>query len=83
MLQHLLKLYRKILPVDLENNKTKLQEPIDPDLPINVCFKCIDNCLQYAANAETSFMQKQILQMVYYAISATGLYTEACKTWQK
>ena len=83
MLKHLLKWYGKISPRDLENNKTKLQEPIDPDLPIKVYFKCVDNCLQYAADAETPCPQKKILQTVYYVISATGLYTEARKTWHK
>ena len=46
-------------------------------------FKCVDDCLQYAADAETPFTQKQILQTVYYAISATSIYTKACKTWRK
>ena len=76
ILEHLIKTYGKISLVDLENNKARLQEPIDPDLPIDVYLKLVDDCFQYAADAETSFTQKQILQTVYYVISMTGLYTE-------
>ena len=75
MLEHLLKRYGKISLVDLENNKAKLQEPINPDFPIDVYFKRIDDCLQYAADAEIPFTQKKILQTLYYTISATGVYS--------
>ena len=64
MLQHLLKWFGKIYPVDLENNKTKLQEQIDLYLLSDVYFKQVDNCLQYTADTETSFTQKQLSQMV-------------------
>ena len=53
MLEHLPKRYGKKSP----NNKARLQQPINPDFPIDVHFKCVNNCLQYAADA-TPFMQK-------------------------
>ena len=55
MLEHLLKRYGKISPVDLEKNKAKLQEPIDPYLPIDVYFKSVDDYLQYTADAKMPF----------------------------
>ena len=66
-----------------KNNKARLQEPIDPDLPIDAHFKCVDDWFQYAGDSETPFTQKQSLQTFYFVTSETGLYTVACKTWRK
>jgi len=59
-------------------NKRKMDKPFDPSVPIYIYFKRIDECIQYATDAETMYMSEQILQTAYYAISLSNLYTDAC-----
>ena len=83
LMDHLLKRYGKITDGDLQLNKQRMNEPMDPSLPIDMYFKRIDDCMQYAADAETPYTEKQILQTVYHALSTSGLYNEACTKWRK
>ena len=62
-------------------NKRRMDEPLDPSIPIDVYFKRIDECLQFATDAGTAYTPEQILQTAYYAISSSNLYTDACKEW--
>jgi len=62
--------YGKITIVDLMTNRRKMDEPLDPSVPIDVYFKRIDECVQFATDAETAYTPEQILQTVYYAISS-------------
>ena len=55
-----------------------MDEPMDPSEPIDVYFKRIDKCIQFAADAETAYTSEQILQTAYYAISSSNIYTDAC-----
>jgi hypothetical protein len=48
LLDHLLDRYGKISSVDLKNNNTRMNEPIDSSQPIVIYFKRIDDGLQYA-----------------------------------
>ena len=83
LITHLLRRYGKISPGDLNRCNQRMTEPMDPSLPIDMFFKRIDGCIELAADAENPFSEKQILQAAFYAISSSGLYTEACKTWKK
>ena len=64
-------------------NKRKMDEPLDPVAPIDVYFKRIDECVQFATDAETAYTSEQILQTAYYAISSSNLYINACKKWKR
>ena len=85
MINHLLQHYIKITTLDLINNWRKKDEPMDSSQPINVYFKCIDECIQFAADAETGavYTPEQILQTTYYEISSSNIYTDACKEWRR
>ena len=83
LMDHLLKRYGKITDGDLQLNKERMNEPLDPSIPIDMYFKRLDDCMQYAADADTPYTEKQILQTAYHALSASGLYTEACSKWRK
>ena len=83
LITHLLRRYGKISPGDLNRCNQRMAEPMDPSLPIDVFFKRIDECIELAADAENPFSEKQILQSAFFSISATGLYTEACRLWKK
>ena len=83
LLDHLMQRYGKITPLAIKNNKTKMEEPLDTSQPIDVYFQRIDDCLQFAADAESPFSAQQTLETAYYALSASGLYTDGCKAWRK
>jgi hypothetical protein len=83
LLDHLIDRYGKITPADLETNKKRMNEPIDSTQTIDVFFKRIDDCIQYADDGEVPFTPEQILQTTYHAVSTSGHYNDACKIWRK
>ena len=83
MITHLLQQYGKLTLSDLMNNWRKMFEPMDTSEPIDVYFKCIDESVQFAADAETAYTPEQILQTACYAISSSNIYTDACKEWRR
>ena len=83
MITHLLQRYGKITTSDLMLNKQKMDAPLDPSVPIDVYFKQIDECVQFATDADTAYTPEQILQTAYYAVSSSNLYTDACKEWRR
>ena len=83
LLEHLMQRYGNITPLARKQNKTRLEEPLDTSQPIDVYFKRVDDCVQFAVDAGTPFSAEQILETVYYAVSASGLYTDGCKQWRK
>ena len=83
IINHLLHRYSKITATDMKENKQKMEEPIDTSQPIDKYFKRIDDCAQFATDANTAFATEQILQTVYYDITTIGLYTDACKVWRR
>ena len=60
-----------------------MEEPIFTSEPIDKYFKRIDDCALFATDTNTAFTTEQILPTAYYAITTTGLYTDACKEWRK
>jgi hypothetical protein len=83
LFDHLLDRYGKITPHNIEECKTRMNDPIDSTQPIDIYFKKVDDCVQYAADGQVAFTPDQILQTTYHAISTLGYYTNACKEWQK
>ena len=67
------------MPLAIKNNKIRIEEPLDTSQPIDVYFQRIDDCLQFAADAESPFSAQQTLETAYYAVSASGLYSDGCK----
>jgi uncharacterized protein (DUF433 family) len=83
LLDHLLDRYGKITPADIAACKTEMIAPIDSTQPIDLYFKRIDDCIQYADDGQVPFTNDQILQTTYHAVSTSGYYTEACKEWRR
>ena len=83
LFDNLMQRYGKITPLAIENNKTRMEDPLDTSQPIEVHFQCIDDCLQFAADTESPFSAQQTLETVYYAVSASELYSDGCKAWRK
>ena len=83
LIDHLLDRYGKITPADIEECKTRMTTPMDSSQPIDVYFKQIDDCIQYAVDGQVAFTPDQILQTVYHAVSTSGYYNDPCKEWRK
>jgi hypothetical protein len=58
-------------------------EPIDASQPIDIFFRCIDDCVQYTVDGQVAFTAQQILETAYHAISTSGYYNDSCKEWCK
>ena len=83
LIDHLLDRYGKITAADIEQCKKDMHLPIDSTQPIDLYFQRIDDSVQYAADGNVAFTPGQILQTSYHAVSASGLYNEACKEWRR
>ena len=82
LLTHLMQRYGKITPLAIKQNKTLMEEPLDTSQPIHVYFRRVDDCVQFAMDANSPFSAQQILETAHYAISASGLYGDGCKAWK-
>jgi uncharacterized protein (DUF433 family) len=83
LLDHLLDRYGKITPADIVACKKEMTAPIDSTQPIDLDFKRIDDCIQYADDGQVPFTIDQILQTTYHAVSTSGYYSEACTEWHR
>ena len=83
LIDHLLDRYGKITPADIADCKNRMNDAIDSTQPIDIYFRKIDDCVQYAADGQVAFTPDQIVQTGYHAISTTGYYNDACKEWRK
>jgi hypothetical protein len=83
LLDHLLDRYSNITATDLEANKTQMNEPLDSTQAIDMFFKRINDCIQYAVDGRVPYTAEQILQTAYNSISTSGYYNNACKIWSK
>ena len=55
LINHLPQQYGKITALDLRANKRKMDELMDQLVPIDIYFKRIDECVQFATDAETAY----------------------------
>ena len=68
MLDHLLDCYGKITPSNVINNDKKMKQLMDVSQPISMYFKCINDCITYATDANTPYTPIQIVQVAYHAM---------------
>ena len=83
IMTHLIHWYGKITASAQMANKRRMDEPLDPSIPIDVYFKRIDECVLFETNSGTSYTPEQTLQTAYYKISSSNMYTDACKEWRR
>jgi len=83
ILDHLLLNHGKITSTDLKTNQDTFQAAMDPSQPIAIYFKAIDDCIEYADDANTPYSREQIVNTVYLGVFSSGFYNEACKEWQR
>ena len=83
LLQHLYDTYAKITDGDLEENKEAMAAAYDVNLPIETLYKRIEDCVQYAAAANTPFTAAQVVSTAFRVIQKTGMFTDDCKIWKR
>jgi hypothetical protein len=83
MLAHLFDNYGDINTNDLQDNDNKFRQAWDPNTPIEMLIKQINDAVQYAADAGTPYTNQQILNNAYALVFNTGMYFDDVKTWDR
>ena len=83
MFKHLNKYYGKITDADLLANKTNMSKPWDPDTPIQIIYKQIDEGTKFASLVSVHIPDKEKTAIGYQLVHNTGELTAACRDWRK
>jgi hypothetical protein len=83
MLKHLMDNYGKITPEDIVQNDNRLNEPWDGSEPFENIIERVDECIEFAKEAERPYSPEQILDRALRIVSKTGLYHDDLKEWKK
>ena len=78
---HLFRRYGRITPSEIKRNFIALNDPFDANLPIDVYFKRVEECILYADAGKAPFSPEQIVVLVYNTLHASGVMEDACKAW--
>jgi hypothetical protein len=82
LLTHLLSYYAMIAPTELTQNYERLNTRYDPNLPIEMLFEQIQDARAFAVAGGQSYGNAMIVNVEYMLIFNTGLFPDACRTWQ-
>ena len=74
LIDHLMDWYGSIIAAYLKANESRINKSFYRTRPIHVFFQRIDDDVQYADDRKNPFMEKQILQMAFHSVNATGMY---------
>ena len=81
ILQHLFDNYGNIIPLELEDNDTKMRATWDPNSPFNCLIKQVEDGQDYADDGGQQYTAEQLLLIAFTLVFKTGLYVEDCKAW--
>jgi hypothetical protein len=79
--QYLFATYGQIGPDELLANQQKLTNPVDPNQPIAILFRQIEDCQKFAAAGNVAITPAQVLKAAETLILQTGKYTSAYREW--
>jgi hypothetical protein len=79
--QYLFATYGQIGPDEILANQQKLTHPVDPNQPIAMLFRQIENCQKFAAAGNVAITPAQVLKAAETLILQTGKYTSAYREW--
>jgi hypothetical protein len=79
--QYLFRTYGQIGPEELLANQQKLTQPVDPNQPIAIIFKQIEDCQKFAAAGQVAITPQQVLKAAEMLILQTGKYVSAYREW--
>ena len=83
IITHLYDTYGQISDLDLDENEKRIKKKYEPDQPIDVLFKQIEEAEEYATTGNSPFTARQIVNTAFLLIFATGAYEDECKTWKR
>jgi hypothetical protein len=81
VLRFLFTTYGQIGPDELLRNQTTLCQPVDPNAPLAIIFKQIEDCQKYATAGGVPLTPQQIMQAAQALVLQTGKYTQAYREW--
>jgi hypothetical protein len=79
--QYLFSTYGQIGPDEILANQQKLTNPVDPNQPIALLFRQIEDCQKFAAAGNVAITPAQVLKAAETLILQTGKYTSAYREW--
>jgi hypothetical protein len=79
--QYLFRTYGQIGPDEILANQQKLTRPVDPQLPMAILFKQIEDCQKFAAAGQVAITPQQVLKAAETLILQTGKYVSAYREW--
>ena len=56
---------------------------VDPTMPINIVFSCIDKLEEHAVTAGTLYSEAQIVQVAYNLMNKATAFGEYLRTWNR
>jgi len=83
ILNYLCVTYRSIKPSDIVKNDEKMKRSYDPFQPFKVIINQIEDEVDFAIMWNTSYSLEQVVIITYNLIFQTGLFSEACREWNK
>ena len=83
MLDHLFDRYGNLMAINVQECKTRLNEPFNPDNPITLYFQKLEDEQQVSNNGGVPVLQEQLLQTALFAFFSAGVFVESCKRWEE
>jgi hypothetical protein len=82
LLTHLLTHYAIIAPTELTQNYERLNTPYDPNQPIEMLFRKIQDARDFAVAGGHPYGAAMIVNVAYTLVFNTGLFPDTCRAWQ-
>jgi hypothetical protein len=79
--QYLFRTYGQIGPDEILANQQRLTKPVDPQQPMAILFKQIEDCQKFAAAGQVAITPQQVLKAAETLILQTGKYVSAYREW--
>jgi hypothetical protein len=83
ILDYLFMTYGNITAVDLENNFEQMRRAWDPQQPVELLFKQIQDCANYSESGGVIIGHSQQINVGYAKIFATGHFMSAYRRWNE
>ena len=81
MLNHLFNRYGNLTAIDVQECKNGLNEPFNPENPIEIYFQKLEDEQKIRDNGGVPVSQEQLLKTALFDFYAAGVFIDACKRW--
>ena len=80
---HLYSTYAQISLGDLATNEEKMTRDYDPNLPIKIVFRQVEDVVAYADHGGEPISAVTITNRAYNLVFKSGIFIDDCKEWQR